>query len=926
MKKLFLFLALFVAAQLSAVNYCAPQSWGYCGTSVTGGGSATPTLVSSESALKTALGKGNNVIIITQDITVTNHISSSKSNMTIMALPGKRLISTQQNADYSGILYLKGSNLILRNITFEGPGAYDCDGWDLLCLDGAKNVWVDHCDFQDGCDGNFDNKGLTDNITVSWCRFHYLKAPKAGGKQTDDHRFTNLIGSKSSDAPTDGTYNMTWAFCWWDEGCVERMTRCRNAELHFLNCYWNSSVSKCYVGPENAKCYFEGCTFAGKANTSKLIFKSYGGTNACKFVNCSGNMPSNSGSVSAPSYSYDQMTAANAKTMVTNSSCGAGATLVVTTSGAVSSSCDGGSTPITYYTVTWNANGGSCAVSSSQVEAGQAIGTLPTATKSGYTFNGWYTAATGGTKISASTTVNGNITYYAQYTEESGGGGGTTSDLTWNFSTSDFTSKDSLTIDAGITINGLTIGPKIAYDNNSKTVGSYSFTKRMKTGGKGSAENRYFKFNVTGACTIEVYAISGKSTETRTLNVYANNYGGTLLTQFDVTGSAAAKYSYDYTGTAGSIFICSDNSGINLYAINVVYSGTPTPPTPTYTLSYDENGGSGEMDEQTVNEGTAVSVVANGFTAPEGYSFKEWNSNPNGAGTKYNVGQSVTMNDDLTLYAVWQANTYTVTLNAAGGTGGSASVTATFDEAMPNITIPSRANYNFLGYFSEQNGQGKQYYDANGSSTNSWTTASDATLYAAWEEQSGELPVVTGALHFWFFNAADATTNGVTNDDNVFSNMVASNSSKEGSITIDGTSYSVTRRTGDPSDGKFGSFTIPADKKAIFYALAISSGGADREIDLISSTDTYELSVPGGSGAYQRLESELLPAGTYSIERAATSGNVRIAVIVLKFIEDSTTGFEMIENQSAALKVLRHGQVVIVREGKTYSILGARVD
>ena len=343
--------------QLSAVNYCATSSWGNAGTNVTGGGNATPIEVTSESELISALGKSNRVILITRNITVTNHISTDKSNLTIMALPGKKLISAQQNKENSGILYLKGSNLLLRNLTFEGPGAYDCDGWDNLCLDKATNVWVDHCDFQDGCDGNFDIKGTSDNITVSWCRFRYLKVPKAGGSGgTDDHRFSNLIGSGSSDKPADGTYNITYAFCWWDEGCKQRMTRCRNCELHFLNCYWNSSVADYYVGPENAKCYFEGCTFAGKANSpSKIWSDSYGGnTNFCTFVNCSGNLPSNTSTkVAAPSYSYDIMTAATAKSHITNSSCGAGATLTVTNTAEVSSSCDseggeggeGGETP-----------------------------------------------------------------------------------------------------------------------------------------------------------------------------------------------------------------------------------------------------------------------------------------------------------------------------------------------------------------------------------------------------------------------------------------------------------------------------------------------------------------------------------------------------------------------------------------------------
>lgn len=346
MKRILLFCTLYYVLCIPAfaVNYCATQSWGYAGTSVTGGGSATPTLVSNESQLATALNTKNSVILITQDITVTNHISSDKSNLTIMALPGKKLISNQQNKENSGILYLKGNNILIRNVTFVGPGAYDCDGWDNLCLDKATNVWVDHCDFQDGCDGNFDIKGTSDNITVTWCRFRYLKAPKAGGSGgSDDHRFSNLVGSGSSDKPTDGTYNITYGFCWWDEGCKQRMTRCRNALIHFLNCYWNSSVADYYVGPENASCYFEGCVFAGKANSAKGIWSPFSGsTNYYNFVNCSGNMPTgNSSSVKAPTYAYDQMSAAAAKSMVTNSTCGAGATLTVTNTAEVSSSCDG---------------------------------------------------------------------------------------------------------------------------------------------------------------------------------------------------------------------------------------------------------------------------------------------------------------------------------------------------------------------------------------------------------------------------------------------------------------------------------------------------------------------------------------------------------------------------------------------------------
>ncbi len=69
------------------------------------------------------------------------------------------------------------------------------------------------------------------------------------------------------------------------------------------------------------------------------------------------------------------------------------------------------------YTVTFNANGGSCSTATKSVKYSASYGTLPTPTRSGYTFNGWYTSASGGTKVTASTTVTatGNHTLYAHW-------------------------------------------------------------------------------------------------------------------------------------------------------------------------------------------------------------------------------------------------------------------------------------------------------------------------------------------------------------------------------------------------------------------------------------------------------------------------------------------------------------------------------
>ena len=66
--------------------------------------------------------------------------------------------------------------------------------------------------------------------------------------------------------------------------------------------------------------------------------------------------------------------------------------------------------------VKFNANGGVASPSALYVKKGKAVGTLPKATKTGYSFKGWYTKKSGGTKIKTSTKVTKKVTYYAQWT------------------------------------------------------------------------------------------------------------------------------------------------------------------------------------------------------------------------------------------------------------------------------------------------------------------------------------------------------------------------------------------------------------------------------------------------------------------------------------------------------------------------------
>lgn len=69
------------------------------------------------------------------------------------------------------------------------------------------------------------------------------------------------------------------------------------------------------------------------------------------------------------------------------------------------------------YWLTFNANGGTVSEKERQLSANSTYGQLPNATRDYYSFDGWYTAANGGTKVSSTTVITGNTTLYAHWTE-----------------------------------------------------------------------------------------------------------------------------------------------------------------------------------------------------------------------------------------------------------------------------------------------------------------------------------------------------------------------------------------------------------------------------------------------------------------------------------------------------------------------------
>ena len=155
-------------------------------------------------------------------------------------------------------------------------------------------------------------------------------------------------------------------------------------------------------------------------------------------------------------------------------------------------------------------------------------------------------------------------------------------------------------------------------------------------------------------------------------------------------------------------------------------------PVTHFTVSFDPNGGTGEMAPADVDADAEYTVPASTFTAPSGKVFDSWNTAADGAGTKYMPQDAPAIHENMTLFAQWvaaPATKCTVTFDANGGAGSMDVLTA---DLGTTVTLPAstftRDGYVFAGWNTAADGTGTAI--VNGGQL---TLGSDATLYAQWK-------------------------------------------------------------------------------------------------------------------------------------------------------------------------------------------------
>ena len=255
----------------------------------------------------------------------------------------------------------------------------------------------------------------------------------------------------------------------------------------------------------------------------------------------------------------------------------------------------------------------------------------------------------------------------------------------------------------------------------------------VSTGG-GSASSSPFDHATYASGTAKG---SAYLTPVYTITYHSNNGAQSTASQSKTWGYAVNLYSCGWTKSghtfagwntaadgSGSGYSAgqsySTNSNLTLYAI-----WSPN----TFAITYNANGGSGTTASQTKTYGVNLTLRSNGFTAPTGYHFVNWNTAANGSGTSYAAGGSYTANAAATLYAQWAPDTYAVTFNGNGADGGSqAAETKTYGS---RLTVPgctfTRTGYTFSAWNTAADGTGTSY--AAGSY---YETNEAVTLYAIW--------------------------------------------------------------------------------------------------------------------------------------------------------------------------------------------------
>ena len=147
----------------------------------------------------------------------------------------------------------------------------------------------------------------------------------------------------------------------------------------------------------------------------------------------------------------------------------------------------------------------------------------------------------------------------------------------------------------------------------------------------------------------------------------------------------------------------------------------------TYEVSYDANGGKNAPASQTKIQDSDDFTLATTAPTREGYVFKGWAASKNALEAEYAAGGSYTKNAKITLYAVWEPETYTIKFDVNGGEGEISPITIKYGETIKMPKNPAYQYHYLKGWSTSKNDTEAEYkFDLD------YKITSHTTLYAVW--------------------------------------------------------------------------------------------------------------------------------------------------------------------------------------------------
>lgn len=347
----------------------------------------------------------------------------------------------------------------------------------------------------------------------------------------------------------------------------------------------------------------------------------------------------------------------------------------------------------TDYTLSYDANGGSGAPASqtaTDIGSHEFTISMTEPTRTGYTFLGWSTsssATTASYQPGDLIEIAANTTLYAVWSIIK-------YNLTFEPGTQTGTSGHTYTLIKNYEVTAYLLNIS---DTDIVRTG-YHATGWATTDGGAAAYSFGKKYTANASITLypawaaNEYTVSfdsqGGSAESPITVTYGSTYG-TLPTP------TRTGYTFNgwFTAASGGTEITAAST-VSILDDQTLYAHWTAN---TYTVTYTDGI---TPHTQSITYDTPWTVEAFSFTKT-GHTQVDWNTSPDGDGDSYIPGAAISAWENLTLYAIFTANTYTLTFDSHGGSAV-ASKTVTYGQPYGTLPPSQRARYRFDGWYTEE--------------------------------------------------------------------------------------------------------------------------------------------------------------------------------------------------------------------------------